>query len=130
MIPALVCLHLMFFSHPRPRIWIEPLPPIPRGLHFASFAAAGADFSATTLNHDSWGRHFREYDPLARPVVNLPTPAYGSASTGVTLGINLLADRMNRSPRWHRWARPLLYAQIGANLAGVATNAANRRGKK
>jgi hypothetical protein len=104
-----------------------PLPdrPLPRmaetpkliapALHAVSLAFAQADIGATI----SRGQR-NEQDPLAKPFTSLPAPGYEAAGMALAVGFNLLADRANRSPRFHRFARSLLYAQIAANAAGFS----------
>lgn len=62
--------------------------------------------------------HFREYDPLARPFVGLPAPAYYAAGALFATGVNWLGWKMARSPRWHKiWWVPQV-ATMAGNMAG------------
>ncbi len=55
------------------------------------YAAVGLDMQETA----SFRHHFHEYDPLARPLVGLPTPAYFAAGTLFATGVNRLG--------WKSW---------------------------
>lgn len=95
--------------------------PISKWWHVASFVAAEGDIAATSRLKQSPG--FYEINPAMRPLATLPTAEYVVSASAFNLGLNLLADRLNRSERFHRFARPLLAAQIAGNLAGIAYSA-------
>jgi hypothetical protein len=64
---------------------------------------------------------FTERDPLARPFVRMPTPAYYSSAYLFFTGVNLLAWKMSRSPRWHPyWRVPQLLSLAGSSW-GIST---------
>jgi hypothetical protein len=80
------------------------------------YAAAGLDMEETA----SFRHHFREYDPLAKPLVGLPAPAYYAAGALFATGVNWLGWKMARSPRWHKiWWVPQA-SSIAGNLAGYS----------
>lgn len=90
-------------------------------LHVASIVAAQADVANMMYAKD---HGFVEYNPIAAPMVNLPNPAYEVTAMGSAIALNLLADRMNRSRRFHKFARPLLALQIGGNVYGLTSTVA------
>ncbi|MGA7914936.1 MAG: hypothetical protein WCA00_06850 [Candidatus Acidiferrales bacterium] len=80
------------------------------------YTAAGLDMEQTGASLP----HFREYDPLARPLVGLPTSAYYVAGALFATGVNWLGWKMARSPRWHKiWWVPQA-TSIAGNLAGYS----------
>lgn len=85
---------------------------------------AQADVGATIWIKQKYGS-VNEHDPLARPFTRLPSPAYEAVSMAMVVGLNLLADRMNRSERFHKFARPMLMIQIGGNAQGLGYTLAN-----
>ncbi len=62
------------------------------------YAAAGLDLEETA----SLRPHFHEVDPLAKPFVGLPTPAYYVGGALFATGENWLGWKMARSLRWHK----------------------------
>lgn len=82
----------------------------------ASFAAANFD-AVTTIQNKAIGGI--ERDPLARPFVALPNPAYVVAANLFTAGLASLGHRMRRSENGfirHAWWIPQA-AQISINTA-------------
>jgi hypothetical protein len=80
------------------------------------YTAAAFDMQQT----ESLRPHFREYDPLAKPLVGLPAPAYYAAGALFATGVNWLGWKMARSPRWHRiWWVPQVTSMAG-NFAGYS----------
>lgn len=80
--------------------------------------AVTMDTAQTIKNKDWYGTGFREDDPLARPLVELPNPAYAATNVAIVSGLDLLGLRMRRSPRWHKiWWVPQV-AQIAVNFSG------------
>ena len=118
MLPYIICLHALLLAQ-SPAKPVPVYKPIPKVLHIASIFAAQADVAMTMEVKHTYGG-VNEQDPLARPIVNLPNPAYEIVSMGLAVGLNLLADRAAQSPRWHKFARPLLAAQIIGNSYGFA----------
>jgi len=117
----------------------RPASPAPKGLTGASkaqffvlsalvYAAATTDMVST---HDRMRSEqecpvcylypFSERDPLARPFVRLPTPAYFASSYLVFTGVNLLAWRMSRSARWHRYWRVPQVISLAGSSWGIST---------
>jgi hypothetical protein len=84
------------------------------------YAAAAADMHQTLqMRHYSW---WSETDPLARPFVHLPAPAYYATGFALATGVNWLAWKMGRSRKWHKLAPwPQLFA-IGGNTYGFKSN--------
>ena len=78
------------------------------------YAAAGLDMQQS----ESMLPHFDEKDPLARPFLRLPAPAYYAAAALFATGVNFLGWKMARSERWHKiWWLPQVTSMAG-NLAG------------
>ncbi len=66
-----------------------------------------------------------EADPLARPLVKLPAPAYYASGFALATGLNWVSWKMAHSRRWHRLsAIPQLLA-ISGNTYGFTTNRFN-----
>jgi hypothetical protein len=63
-----------------------------------------------------------ETDPLARPFVHLPTPAYYAAGLAMATGVNWLSWKMAHSRRWHKLAPIPQLLTIGGNLYGYHSN--------
>ena len=82
----------------------------------AVYTAALLDMSETSSKLPN----FREYDPLARPLLKLPTPLYFGTGVALATGINLAGWKMERSSRWRReWWIAQTVSIIG-NLGGYA----------
>lgn len=84
------------------------------------YAASFADMHETLKQrkYPSW----YEADPLARPLVKLPAPAYYATGFALATGLNWISWKMGHSRRWHKLAPfPQLLA-IGGNTYGFATN--------
>jgi hypothetical protein len=111
--------------HPLPLI--EPRKPIifraPRVFILTSAAVYGA---AVLDMHEtiSLRPNFVEHDPLARPFVRLPAPAYYAAGLALATGVNWLSRKMARSSRWHgAWWLPQM-CEFGGNLWGYTSTKA------
>ena len=93
-----------------------------------AYGATVADVRQTVWDRDSCKRHpgclAHETDPLERPIVHLPTPAYYAARLGEASIGNWLGWRMKRSSRWYRriWWAPQTIAIVGGS-AGAAISA-------
>jgi hypothetical protein len=93
-----------------------------------TYAAAGLDMHTTYTRVQidrtcplCYSHPFREYDPLAKPFIHLPSPAYYAAGFAVATGVNFLGWKMSRSKRWHRvWFIPQSLS-IGGNCWGIST---------
>jgi hypothetical protein len=84
------------------------------------YAAATADMYRTNqFKHFSW---WIERDPLAKPFVHLPTPAYFAVGLSLATGLNWVSWKMAHSRRFHRVAPLPQLAAIAGNLHGVTTN--------
>lgn len=101
------------------------------------YTAAAYDMAETESEKQRWNRSvnrglqtcpnclsegvfkwFSDNDPLARPIVNLPAPAYFATGVAIATGVNWLGWRMGRSRRFHRvWFIPQLIS-IGGNSWG------------
>jgi hypothetical protein len=63
-----------------------------------------------------------ETDPLAKPFVRLPAPAYYATGLALATGVNWLSWKMARSHRWRKLAPIPQVLSIGGNLYGFHTN--------
>lgn len=88
------------------------------------YTAAMSDVGITLHSksyYESTGGRFREDNPLSRPLVNLPAPAYVAASLGLVTLNNWLALKLKRSDNRvlrRIWWVPQL-VQISGNVAGA-----------
>lgn len=107
----------------RPLPRVEPRKPVKdrRVLLFVTMSAGVYTASAFDMEESkSLGPDLRELDPLAKPFVRLPAPAYYAAGAIFATGINWLGWRMASSPRWRKiWWVPQA-TSIGGNLSGYA----------
>jgi hypothetical protein len=84
------------------------------------YAAAFADMHQTFRERKySW---WREADPLARPLVRLPAPAYYATGLVMATGLNWLSWKMAHSRRWHNLAPIPQLLAVGGNLNGFRSN--------
>ena len=68
-----------------------------------------------------------ENNPLARPLVGLPTPAYYATGLALTTGVNWLSWKMSRREKFRRvWFLPQILS-MAANGWGYASSAKLRR---
>jgi hypothetical protein len=89
-------------------------------LSTAVYGASLADMHQTfAVRNLSW---WYETDPLARPFVHLPAPAYYVTGLAMATGINWLSWRMAHSGRWHKLAPIPQLLTIGGNLYGYHSN--------
>jgi hypothetical protein len=112
------------------KVALTPLAPLPRSeprkaakdtlpksyfvLSAGVYTAAGLDMQQS----ESMMPHFDERDPLARPLLRLPAPAYYASAALFATGVNWLGWRMARSERWHKiWWLPQV-ASMAGNMAG------------
>ena len=78
------------------------------------YTAAGLDMQRS----ESMLPNFDEKDPIVRPLLRLPAPAYCASAALFATGINFLEWKMARSERWHKiWWVPQV-ATMAGNLAG------------
>jgi len=96
-------------------------------LSAATYTAAALDMHATANAVAYWKKcpafylGYPEADPIAKPFVKLPRPAYYTCGFAMTTGINWLGYRMARSHRWRTvWWLPQSIS-ISANGHGYFT---------
>lgn len=89
-------------------------------LSAAVYMASLADMHQTmhVRNQPSWF----ERDPLARPIVRLPAPAYYATGLTLATGVNWLSWRMGHSRRWHKLAFMSQLFSIAGNSYGFRSN--------
>jgi hypothetical protein len=108
---------------------LTPLPPLPREVRRAVqpalpnsfwvltagvYTAAGLDMQRS----ESMLPNFNERDPIVRPFLRLPAPAYYASAALFASGVNFLGWKMARSERWHKiWWLPQV-ASMAGNFAG------------
>jgi hypothetical protein len=69
--------------------------------------------------------HFKEQDPLAKPLLLLPKPLYFLSGTLTATGVNWLGGKMRESQRWHKiWWLPQAISAAG-NMSGYGYTRAN-----
>lgn len=84
------------------------------------YAASLADMHQTLkFRNKPW---WYETDPLAKPFVRLPTPAYYASGLAMATGLNWLSWKMAHSRRWHRLAPIPQLLAISGNLYGFNSN--------
>ena len=84
------------------------------------YGAALLDMHQTMhVRHYSW---WTETDPLARPFVRLPPPAYYVTGFALATGVNWLGSKMGHSRRWHKLAAIPQLVSIGGNMYGYRSN--------
>ena len=89
-------------------------------LSAATYAAAFADMHQTMhYRNDSW---WYETDPLAKPFVRLPAPAYYATGLALATGVNWLSWKMGHSKRWHKLAPLSQLLSITGNSIGFQSN--------
>jgi hypothetical protein len=92
-------------------------------LSAAVYGASLADMHQTLKERkNSW---WYETDPLARPFVRLPAPAYYAAGLAMASGLNWISWKMGHSRKWHRLAAIPQLIAIGGNTYGFQTNRFN-----
>jgi hypothetical protein len=71
------------------------------------------------VRKNSW---WHETDPLAKPLVRLPAPAYYATGLAMATGVNWLSWKMARSHRWRKLAPVAQIFSITGNLYGFHSN--------
>jgi len=89
-------------------------------LSTAVYGAAFADMYQTLQQRNNPGWY--EGDPLARPLLKLPTPAYYATGLAMATGVNWLGWKMAHSRRWHKLALIPQLLAVGGNLNGFRSN--------
>jgi len=89
-------------------------------LSAAVYGAGLADMHQTMHNRNyPW---WYEKDPLARPMVRSPAPAYYATGLALTTGVNWLSWKMGHSRRWHKLALLPQLLSIAGNTYGFKSN--------
>jgi hypothetical protein len=89
-------------------------------LSSAVYAASIADMHQTIhVRNYSW---WYETDPLAKPIVRLPAPAYYATGLALATGVNWLSWKMGHSRRWHKLAPLPQLLSIAGNMFGFKSN--------
>jgi hypothetical protein len=89
-----------------------------------SVAGQGAALADATTTLDLKHAHpvtFYENDPLARPFVNLPPPAYVASVVGLTAGVSVISWKLRRSE--HPLLRRFWWVPQAAQIALNAESA-------
>ncbi|HEY4949325.1 MAG TPA: hypothetical protein VIH88_03240 [Candidatus Acidoferrales bacterium] len=92
-------------------------PALPKSFFVLSagvYTAAGLDMQRS----ESMLPHFDEKDPVVRPFLRLPAPAYYASAAMFATGINFLGWKMTRSERWHKIGWLPQVTSMAGNLAG------------
>jgi hypothetical protein len=84
------------------------------------YVAAFADMHQTLQERKCSCWH--EADPLARPFIRLPAPAYYASGLAMATGLNWLSWKMAHSRRWHKLAPVPQLLAVGGNLNGFRSN--------
>ena len=89
-------------------------------LSAAVYAASLADMHETIrVRNEAW---WYERDPLARPIVRLPAPAYYASGLALATGVNWLSWKMGHSRRWRKLAFMPQVMSIAGNSYGFKSN--------
>jgi hypothetical protein len=92
-------------------------------LSAAVYGASLADMHATLQERKhSW---WYETDPLARPFVKLPAPAYYATGLAMATGLNWISWKMGHSRKWRRLAAIPQLLAVGGNTYGFKSNRFN-----
>ena len=84
------------------------------------YGASLADMHQTLEERkNSW---WYEADPLARPFVKLPAPAYYATGLAMATGLNWISWRMGHSRRWRKLSPIPQLLAIGGNTYGLRSN--------
>jgi hypothetical protein len=89
-------------------------------LSAAVYGASLADMHQTLEEKkNSW---WYETDPLARPFVKLPAPAYYATGLAMATCLNWISWRMGHSRRWRKLSPIPQLLAIGGNIYGFRSN--------
>jgi hypothetical protein len=101
--------------HSELRRAVKPAPP---KSFFVLSAGVSTAAGVGMQRSESMLPRFNERDPIARPFLRLPAPAYYASAALFATGINFLGWKTARSERWHKiWRLPQVSSMAG-NLAG------------
>ena len=79
-----------------------------------------ADMHQTlAFRNNSW---WYETDPLAKPLVRLPAPAYWATGLAMATGLNWIGGRMGHSSRWPKLSPIPQMLAIAGNIYGFRSN--------
>ena len=102
------------------RLWLS--------LSAATYTAAALDMHATAdavqlkKKYPAFYLGYPEADPIARPFVKLPAPAYYACGFALATGVNWLGYRMSRARKWRKaWWLPQSIS-MSANGYGYYTS--------
>lgn len=89
-------------------------------LSAAVYGAGLTDMHQTLeARKNSW---WYETDPLARPFVKLPAPAYYATGLAMATGLNWISWRMGHTRRWRKLSPIPQMLAIAGNIYGFRTN--------
>jgi hypothetical protein len=89
-------------------------------LSAAVYGASLADMHQTLQERKySW---WYETNPVARPLVRLPSPAYYAAGLAMATGLNWISWKMGHSRKWRRLAAIPQLIATGGNTYGYKSN--------
>jgi hypothetical protein len=89
-------------------------------LSTAVYGASLADMHQTLRERNySW---WYEKDPLARPIVRLPAPAYYATGLALATSLNWISWKMGHSRKWRKLAAIPQLLAIGGNTYGYQSN--------
>jgi len=93
-------------------------------LSAAIYGASLADMHQTlAFRNDSW---WYETDPLAKPLVRLPAPAYYATGLAMATGLNWISWRMGHSRRFRNWRQFHNCWQLPETCTGSGPTATDR----
>ena len=102
------------------------LPPV--RFHKKQFIVLSASVYGASVVDMHQTMHFRNYswwyetDPLAKPIVRLPAPAYYATGLALATGVNWISWKMGHSRRWHRLSPLPQVLSIVGNTYGFKSN--------
>jgi hypothetical protein len=94
-------------------------------LSAAVYGASLVDMHQTLQERKySW---WYETDPVARPLVRLPPPAYYAIGLAMATSLNWISWKMGHSRKWHKLAAIPQLIAIGGNTYGYKSNLFQRK---
>jgi hypothetical protein len=89
-------------------------------LSVAVYGASLADMHQTlAFRNNSW---WYETDPLAKPLVRLPAPAYYATGLAMATDLNWISWRMGHSRRWRKLSPIPQLLAVAGNIYGFRSN--------